>query len=204
MGWPQRHCGGRAAGLSLARAGAQGGVEQAEDGVGGLIEVEVSGVEGVGGDALVVGAAEMEAALGESEVGEVGAGGGGGVGGLGGAAVDEGAEGSGEIDDGGVRSLLKEETVAESFGGAAAEGEDDVALAKKGGKGGGLDVAEVSFAVLGEDLGDGAVVAGFDLAVEIEEAPAEAVGEEFAGGGLARAHEAGEHDAMEDCASSEG
>ena len=86
-------------------------------------------MDGVGGDALVVGAAEAEAALGEVEVGEVGAGGGRGVGGLGGAAGDEGVEGGGEVDDGGVGSLLEEEAVAELFGGAAAEGEDDAALA---------------------------------------------------------------------------
>ena len=51
--------------------------------------------------------------------------------------------------------------------------------------------------LLGEDLGDGAVVAGFDLVVEIEEAPAEALGEERADGGFAGAHEAGEDDAIE-------
>ncbi len=123
--------------------------------------------------------------------------------GLAGAAGGEGLEGSGEVDDGGVGGLLEEEAVAELFGGSSSEGEDDVALAEEGGEGGGLEVAEVGFAVLGEDLGDGAVVAGFDLVVEIEEAPAEALGEERAGGGFAGAHEAGEDDAMRDCASGE-
>ena len=52
--------------------------------------------------------------------------------------------------------------------------------------------------LLGEDLRDGAAVAGFDLVVEVEEVPAEALGEERAGGGFAGAHEAGEDDAVED------
>ncbi len=109
-------------------------------------------------------------------------------------------------------SLLEEEAIAELFGGAAAEGDDDAALAEEGGEGEGLEVTEVGFALLGEDLGDGAAVAGFDLVIEIEEAPAEAVGEESAGGGFAGAHEAGENDAVQrlglgdcvsrDCASS--
>jgi len=44
---------------------------------------------------------------------------------------------------------------------------------------------------------DGAVMASFDLVVEIEEAPAEALGKQTAGGGLAGAHEAGENDAID-------
>jgi len=40
-----------------------------EDGVDGLVEGQVGGVDGVGGDAFVVGTAEAEAALGEVEVG---------------------------------------------------------------------------------------------------------------------------------------
>jgi hypothetical protein len=170
------------------------GAEEVEDGVGSLVEGEAGGVDGVGGDALVVGAAEVEAALGGGEVGEVGASGGGGVGGLLGAAVGEGLEGGGEVDDGGVGCLLEEEAVAELFRGAAAEGEDDVMLAEERGEGGGLEVAEVGFAALGEDLGDGAVVTGFYFVIEVEEAPAEAVSEERAGGGFAGAHEAGEND----------
>ncbi len=127
----------------------------------------------------------------------MGRGGGGGVGGLGGAAGDEGVEAGGEVDDGGVGSLLEEETVAELFGSAAAEGDDGAAQAEQGGQGEGLEVAEVGFAVLGKDLGDGALVAGFDLAVEVEEAPGETLGEESARGGFAGAHEAGEDDAIE-------
>ncbi len=153
-------------------------------------------MDGVGGDAFVVGAAEAEAALGEVEVGEVGADGGGGVGGLVGAAGYEGVEVGGEVDDGGVGRLFEEEAIAELFGGSAAEGDDGATLAEEGGEGGGLEVAEVGFAVFGEDFGDGALVAGFDLAVEIEEAPAEALGEEGAGGGFAGSHEAGEDDAV--------
>ena len=65
-------------------------------------------------------------------------------------------------------------------------------------------MAEVGFAILGEDLGDGALVASFDLAVEIEEAPAEALGEESAGGGFSGAHEAGEDDAIEGVAFGDG
>jgi hypothetical protein len=173
------------------------GEDEVEDGVGGFVEGEAGGVYGVCGDALVVGAAEVEATLGGGEVGEVGASGGGGVGGLLETAMEEGGEGGGEVDDGGVRCLLEEEAVAELFGGSSAEGEDDVVLAEERGEGGGLEVAEVGFAGFGKDLGDCAVVAGFDFMIEVEEAPAEAVGEERAGGGLARAHEAGEHDALD-------
>jgi len=59
-------------------------------------------------------------------------------------------------------------------------------------------MAEVGFAVLGEELGDSALVAGFDLAVEVDEVPSEAVGEESAGGGFAGSHEASEDDAVKD------
>ena len=89
----------------------------------------------MGCDALVVGAAEMEAALGCGGVGEVGAGGCGWVCGLLEAAVEEDVEGCGEVDDGGVRGLLEEQAVAEFFGCSAAEGDDGVALAEEGGEG---------------------------------------------------------------------
>jgi hypothetical protein len=183
--------------------------EGGEDGGGGLVEGEGGGVDGVAGDALVVGTAEVEAALGEGEVGEVGARGGGGVGGLLGAAGDEGVEGGGEVDDGGVGCLLEEETVAELFGRAAAEGEDDVALAEESGEGGGLEAAEVGLAELREDFGDGAGgvtgegLATLDLVVEVKEAPAEVLGEECAGRGFAGAHEAGQDDAVEGCVARE-
>ncbi len=63
-------------------------------------------------------------------------------------------------------------------------------------------MAEVGLAVFGEDLGDGAVVAEFDLVIEIEEAPAEPVCDERADGGLAGAHETGENEAVKGCSSS--
>src|SRR5665213_3619479 len=57
-------------------------------------------------------------------------------------------------------------------------------------------MAEVGFAALGENLGDGAVVAEFDLVIEIEEAPSEPVRDDRADGGLAGAHETGEDEAV--------
>ena len=45
-------------------AGAFGLADGGQDGVDCLVEGEVGGVDGVGGDAFVVGAAEAEAALG--------------------------------------------------------------------------------------------------------------------------------------------
>jgi len=43
-----------------------------------------------------------------------------------------------------------------------------------------------------EELGDGGSGAVLEMGVEVEEVPAEALGEEAADGGLAGAHEAGE------------
>ena len=58
-----------------------------------------------------------------------------------------------------------------------------------------LKLAEVGFAVGGEDGGDGEAGAGLDVGVEVEELPAEAGGEQAADGGFAGAHEAGEDEA---------
>jgi len=163
-----------------------------EDGVDGLVGCEVGGVDGEVGEATVEGVAFVEAELGGGGVFEDGTGD---V--LQHAAVEEGGEGGVEEDGEGGGGLFEEEAVGELFGCASAEGEDGVVAAKSGGEGGGFETAEVSFAVLGEELGDGGVGAGFEVGVEVEEAPVEAGGEEAADGGLARSHEAGEDEASE-------
>ena len=58
----------------------------------------------------------------------------------------------------------------------------------------GFHLAKGFFAEFAKDGGDGAAAAGFDLAVEIDEAPAEALGKSHADGGLAGAHEPDEDD----------
>ena len=120
-----------------------------------------------------------------------------GVEGLQHAAVVEGGEGRVEEDGGGGGGLLEQQAVGEDFGRAAAEREDDVAAAEGGGEGLRLELAEVGFAVGGEDGGDGEAGAGFDVGVEVEEVPAEAIGEQAADGGFAGAHESGEDEAAE-------
>src|ERR1700733_10628156 len=78
------------------------------------------------------------------------------------AAVEEGGEGGVEEDGEGGGGLLEEEAVGEVFGGSAAEGEDDVAVAEGRGEGSGFEAAEAGFAVLLEELRDGGVGAGFE------------------------------------------
>lgn len=157
------------------------------DGVDALLGCKDGGVDDVVCEPEVVRAAEVEAFAGAVGVGEDGT-----VCGLKEAAVVEGGEGGVEEDGVGAGSLLEEETVGELLGRAAAEGEDDVMHGEGGGERGGLEAAEVVFAVAGEELGDGGVGAGFEVGVEVYEVPAEARGEEAADGGFTCAHETGE------------
>jgi len=152
------------------------------------------------GEAAIDGLAGEEALLGGGGVGEIGAGlrrgcGRAEVEGLDHAAVVERGKGRIEKDGCGGRGLLEQEAVGEGFGGATAEGEDDVVAAERGGKCLRFKLTEAGFAVRGEDGWDGHVGAGLDVSVEVEEVPAEAVGEQAADGGLAGAHEAGEDEA---------
>ncbi len=55
----------------------------------------------------------------------------------------------------------------------------------------------MGFAVALEELGDGGAGAGFEVGVEVEEAPFKTGGEETADGGLACSHEAGEDETAE-------
>ncbi len=83
------------------------------------------------GDALVVGAAQMEAPLRDGEICEVGTSRGGRVDGLLMAAVEQCCERCCEVNHGGVWCLFEEQTVAQLFRSAAAEGEHDMALAQQ-------------------------------------------------------------------------
>ena len=71
------------------------------------------------------------------------------------ASVVERGEGCVEEDGCGCRGLLEQEAIGEDLGRASAEREDDIAAAERGGEGLGLKLAEVCFAVGGEDGGDG-------------------------------------------------
>ena len=149
------------------------------------------------GKTAVDGMAKAEASLGGGGIGEVGTIDDAGGEGLEHAAVEEGREGGIEEDGDGAGSLLDEEAVAEGFGRAAAEGEYGVRAGEGAGEGAGLEAAEMGLAEGAEDLGDGDTGEVGDEVVEIEEGPAEVVGEVAADGGLAGAHEAGEDDAGE-------
>ena len=80
---------------------------------------------------------------------------------------------------------------------AAAEGENERVADGEAGDGGVFAVTERSFAVAGEEIGDGCAGFGLDHVIDIDELPAEARGEERADGAFAGAHEAGEDDAAQ-------
>jgi hypothetical protein len=163
-----------------------------EEGVDGLVGGEVGGVDGEVGEAAVEGMAFGEAELSGGGIFEDGA-----SNVLQHAAVEEGGEGCVEEDGEGGGGLFEEEAVGEAFRSASAEGYDRGAMGEGGGEGGGFEAAEAGFAVEGEDLGDGGSSALLEMGIEIEEGPADAVGEEASYGGLARSHEAGEDQALE-------
>ena len=72
-----------------------------------------------------------------------------------------------------------------------------LAAAEGRGQGGGLKLAEAGLAMGAKMAGTVRPVRGLDVGVEVEELPAEALGEQAADGGLAGAHEAGEDEAAE-------
>jgi len=182
------------------------GADSIEDGGGGFRGGAAGGIDGEAGEAAVERVAEVEAGacgLGIAEVGAVDVAGGGdrdgGVEGLKHAAVEEGGEGGVEEDGEGAGGLFEQEAIGEGFGGATAEGEDELRLSEGAGEGGGLEAAEVGFAVALKELGDGGAGASFEVGVEIQEGPADLCGEEPADGGFAGAHEPGENDAADGC-----
>src|ERR1035438_1044080 len=100
-----------------------------------------------------------------------------------------------EMDEEGAGGIEQERARGRMLDGAAAEGEDQ-------GVAGGeacdfvvFALAEGCLAVEGKELGDGYASFGFNHVVHIEKGPSEAGGKKRAYGGLARAHEACEHDA---------
>ncbi len=137
------------------------------------------------------GAVERQAALvAGCEVGLVGEDG---AGTLGAAAAGEGGgEFDFEVDEQGAGSVEEQIAGFGALDGASAEGKDEGVLGGEAGDGGVFDVAEGGLAVAGEDFGDGHAGFGLDDVVNVEEAPAEARGEERADGAFAGAHEAGE------------
>jgi len=159
-----------------------------EECVNGLVGSLVGGGDGEVGEAAVERVAAFEAELGGGGVFEDGTGD---V--LQHAAVEEGGEGCVEEDGEGAGSLFEEETVGEVFWRAAAQGEDVVGEAESRSEGGGFESAEAGFTLFGEELRDGGSGARFEVGVEIEEVPVEAVGKEAADGGFSCSHESGEY-----------
>ncbi len=76
---------------------------------------------------------------------------------------------------------------------AAAGGDDALALADQPRQHPPLAVAEIGFAMGGEDFGDGHAMGGFDLVIRIDEGQAEPLRETPADRGLARSHHADEN-----------
>src|SRR6202044_3784677 len=103
-------------------------------------------------------------------------------------AVVEGGEGSVEEDGRGGGGLFEQKAVGKDLGCAATEREHEVAAAECGGEGARLEAAEVGFPVAREDLRDTEAGAGFEVRVEVDEGPAETIGEQATDGGLAGAH----------------
>ncbi len=83
------------------------------------------------------------------------------------------------------------------FDRASTQGEDEGIGGGEAGDGCMLAVAKGGFAVAGEELGDGHAGLGFKNVIGVEEAPAEALGDERADGGFTGAHEASEDDAAD-------
>ncbi len=76
--------------------------------------------------------------------------------------------------------------------GAAAGGDDPLALADQPGEHATLAVAEIGFAMMSEDFRDGQAMGGFDLVIRIDEGQAKPVRQPLADRRLARAHHADE------------
>ena len=76
--------------------------------------------------------------------------------------------------------------------GAAAGGDDALALPDQTRQNAPFAVAEIGFSVRGENLGYGQTMGGFDFMIGIDERQAEPLGEPFADRRLARAHHADE------------
>src|ERR1035441_600422 len=119
--------------------------------------------------------------------------------GAGGGQGDAGLDGfEGAIEPPGKAVVAEQEAIAGLGESAAAEGQDGGASAFDGADvladDHGLDTAEFGFAAGGEDLGDGGMFGSLNLGVGIEEAPAQAMGEMAADGGLAGSHEADDVD----------
>ena len=150
--------------------------------------------ECVDGDGDVGGAVEGEAAL--VAGGEVGLVSEDGAGVLCAAAAGEGGgKLDFEMDENGAGGVQEQGAGGRVFNCAAAEGEDQVVAVRQADDGCVFAVAECGFAVAGEEFGDGNARFRFDDVVDVGEGPAEACGDERAGGAFARAHEAGEDDA---------
>lgn len=162
-----------------------------EDGVGDL-----GGRESVDENGDVGSAVERQAALVASfKVGLIGEDG---AGVLGTAAAGEGGRQSDfEMDEEGSGAVEEQAAGRIPFDCASAKGEDEGVGGGETGDGGVFAVAKGGFTVAGEELGDGHAGFGFKDVVGVEEAPAEALGDEWTDGGFTGAHEAGEDDAAD-------
>jgi len=168
-------------------------VPEPPDLLGLLLRGEVVAIDGSVGAAVEVDAGleeRLEAGAGvASEQGPLGAAGGGED------ALRGDGRGDGEPDD----EAGAEDGTGGGNGGSAPAGRDDDWLARGGPlEGAEFALAEGRLALRGEQLGDGAPGLALNLVVGVDELPAEAAGEDTAGGGLAAAGEADEEDAARD------
>ena len=168
-----------------------------EDGLGGFRRAEAGGGQDVTCEAEIEGVAALEASLGFKGRGEDGTDVIGGGDGLEHATIEEDGKGGLEVEDHSAGSLLEQEPICKLLGGASAEGQDRACPGEGVGEGRGFHAAEMSFAVAGEELGNGGAGAGFDVLIEVEEVPAQGSGEQPADGGFAGSHKADEDDTFE-------
>jgi hypothetical protein len=113
------------------------------------------------------------------------------------AAVDQDLKRRFQKGDEGFGALLEEPTGRLGFERATAQGDDHVALLQELGDNFGFIAPKGRLAEGGEQVRDGCLGLGLQLVVGVEEAPAEALGQNGAHSGFARTHEANQDDARE-------
>ncbi len=138
---------------------------------------DLAGSELIDGDGVMSLAIEGEAKLVAGlEAGVIREDGAGGFGAL--AAKQEDGQGSLEMDEAGGGVGEQGLPVTGILYGAATEAEDKIFLRQGAEDGLMLGFAEPEFAAFGEELGDGDLVGGFDIPIDVEEVPVQLACEE--------------------------
>ncbi len=113
------------------------------------------------------------------------------------AAFIQGGERCLEVNHGCTRTACQQGSQSRGFGGSAAQGDDPARLGQQMGQVTDLRGAKCLLSVQGEDLRNGKSEPGLDAGIEIGKLPPQPLGEQAACRALARAHEAGEHNALD-------